>query len=111
MLAELGHCDAAEGERWRVVAHADVLEGPERVADDEGARGGGDQGVHRDRLLRGAWPSLERREPTICFVNSMSDLFHTIDATTRFLSVDPLREDLGRIAFTGVHWVIVGCES
>jgi hypothetical protein len=34
-----------------------VLEGAERVADGEGARGGGDQGVHRDMLLRGPWHS------------------------------------------------------
>ena len=34
----------------------DALEGAERVAGGEGARRGGDQGVHRDRLLRGAWP-------------------------------------------------------
>jgi len=38
-------------------AHSDALEGSERVAGDEGARGGGDQGVHRDSLLRGARPS------------------------------------------------------
>src|SRR4029453_1660859 len=56
VLAELGHGDAAEGERRRVVAQAAALEGAERVADCEGARGGGDQGVHRDRLLGGAWP-------------------------------------------------------
>ena len=30
----------------------DALEGAERVAGGEGARGGGDQGVHRDRLAR-----------------------------------------------------------
>jgi hypothetical protein len=57
VLAELGHGDAAEGERRRVVAQADVLEGAEHVADDEGARGGGDQRVHRERLLGAAWPS------------------------------------------------------
>jgi len=57
VLAELGHGDAAEGERGGVVAQADALKGAKRVADDEGARGGGDQGVQRDRLLRGAWPS------------------------------------------------------
>ena len=55
VLAELGHGDAAQGERRRVVAQGDALEGAERVAGDEGARGGGDQGVHRDRLPRGAW--------------------------------------------------------
>jgi protein gp37 len=32
-------------------------------------------------------------------------------AVTRFLSVEPLLEDLGRIDLTGIHWVIVGGES
>lgn len=120
---------------------------------------------------------LERRKPTVYFVNSMSDLFHekvpfeyirrvfdvmahapqhtfqvltkraermavfcrdvrvppnvwlgvsvenrkhgvpridvlrAIDATVRFLSVEPLLEDLGQIDLTDIHWVIVGGES
>lgn len=120
---------------------------------------------------------LERRKPTVYFVNSMSDLFHekvpfdyirrifdvmahaqqhtfqiltkraermakfcreidvpanawlgvsvenrkhgvpridvlrTIDAKVRFLSVEPLLEDLGAIDLEGIHWVIVGGES
>ena len=120
---------------------------------------------------------LERRKPTVYFVNSMSDLFHekvpfdyirrifdvmahapqhtfqvltkraermakfcrsievpanawlgvsvenrkhgvpridvlrTIDAKVRFLSAEPLLEDLGAIDLTGIHWVIVGGES
>ncbi len=32
-------------------------------------------------------------------------------ATTRFLSVEPLLEDLGSIELSGIHWVIVGGES
>ena len=120
---------------------------------------------------------LERRKPTVYFVNSMSDLFHekvpfeyvrrvfdvmarapqhkfqiltkraermaelcqsvevpanvwlgvsvenrkhgvpridvlrTVAARVRFLSVEPLLEDLGRIDLSGIHWVIVGGES
>ncbi len=120
---------------------------------------------------------LERRKPTVYFVNSMSDLFHekvpfdyirrifevmahapqhtfqiltkraermakfcrgievpanawlgvsvenrkhgvpridilrTIDAKVRFLSVEPLLEDLGAINLAGIHWLIVGGES
>lgn len=34
-----------------------------------------------------------------------------IKAKTRFLSVEPLLEDLGRIRLAGIHWVIVGGES
>ena len=120
---------------------------------------------------------LERRKPTIYFVNSMSDLFHEkvpfeyihqvfdvmarapqhtfqvltkragrmaefcrgiavpanvwlgvsvenrkhglpripilrgINAQVRFLSVEPLLEDLGGFDLSGIHWVIVGGES
>lgn len=120
---------------------------------------------------------LERRKPTVYFVNSMSDLFHEripfeyvervfeimekshwhtfqvltkrvnrmeafcrnrrvppnawlgvsvenrkhgvsrvevlrrIDATIRFLSIEPLLEDLGPLDLTDIQWVIVGGES
>src|SRR5262249_2230178 len=32
-------------------------------------------------------------------------------ASVRFLSVEPLLEDLGMLDLTGIHWVIVGGES
>lgn len=34
-----------------------------------------------------------------------------IQAKTRFLSVEPLLEDVGTLDLTGIHWVIVGGES
>lgn len=34
-----------------------------------------------------------------------------INAKTRFLSIEPLLENLGRIRLRGIHWVIVGGES
>lgn len=34
-----------------------------------------------------------------------------VPAKVRFLSVEPLIEDLGEIDLTGIHWVIVGGES
>lgn len=34
-----------------------------------------------------------------------------INAKTRFLSIEPLLEDLGRFSLRGIHWVIVGGES
>jgi protein gp37 len=120
---------------------------------------------------------IERRKPTVYFVNSMSDLFHEkvpfdyirqvfdvmlraqrhtfqvltkraermaefcrgvvvpqnvwlgvsvenrkhgvprigvlrgVDARVRFLSVEPLLEDLGGLDLAGIHWVIIGGES
>ena len=34
-----------------------------------------------------------------------------VDAKVRFLSVEPLLEDLGKLDLHGIHWVIVGGES
>lgn len=34
-----------------------------------------------------------------------------INAKTRFLSAEPLLEDLGKLNLKGIHWVIVGGES
>lgn len=39
------------------------------------------------------------------------ELLRDSPATVRFLSVEPLLEDLGRLDLTGIHWVIVGGES
>ncbi len=35
----------------------------------------------------------------------------SIPATIRFLSIEPLLEDLGEIDLRGIHWIIVGGES
>jgi protein gp37 len=35
----------------------------------------------------------------------------TIEAATRFVSVEPLIRPLGQVDLTGIHWVIVGGES
>ncbi len=40
----------------------------------------------------------------------LDDLKNT-PVTIRFLSIEPLLEDLGRIDLEGIHWVIVGGES
>ena len=39
------------------------------------------------------------------------DLLRDTPATTRFLSVEPLLEDLGQVNLDGIHWVIAGGES
>ncbi|MDF1588977.1 MAG: phage Gp37/Gp68 family protein [Gammaproteobacteria bacterium] len=39
------------------------------------------------------------------------EVLKTIPAKIRFLSVEPLLEDLGDVDFSGIHWVIVGGES
>jgi protein gp37 len=39
------------------------------------------------------------------------DLLRRVNAYVRFLSVEPLLADIGKIDLTGIHWVIVGGES
>jgi len=39
------------------------------------------------------------------------DDLRTVDSTVRFISAEPLLEDLGEINLTGIHWMIVGGES
>lgn len=39
------------------------------------------------------------------------DYLRNIDANIRFLSIEPLLEDIGKLNLTGIHWVIVGGES
>jgi len=39
------------------------------------------------------------------------DCLRQVDATIRFLSAEPLLENLGELDLTDIHWVIVGGES
>jgi protein gp37 len=39
------------------------------------------------------------------------DELRAVPAEVRFLSIEPLLEDLGKINLDGIHWVIVGGES
>ena len=39
------------------------------------------------------------------------DCLRKVNASVRFLSVEPLLEDVGKFDLTGIHWVIVGGES
>ncbi len=54
MLAQLGHGNAAQRQRRRVVAQSDPLERAEGVASSKSTRGGGDQGIHADSIHCGA---------------------------------------------------------
>ena len=68
-----------------------------------------EQFFHQHAVPDNAWlgVSVEDRQygkPRIC------DL-RRINAKTRFLSVEPLLEDIGNIILRGIHWVIVGGES
>ena len=39
------------------------------------------------------------------------DVLRTIKASVRFVSIEPLIGNVGRLNFDGIHWVIVGGES
>ncbi len=39
------------------------------------------------------------------------DELRKVNASVRFLSIEPLLEDLGRLDITDIHWAIVGGES
>jgi protein gp37 len=64
--------------------------------------------------------SFAAREPHIWWGVSVEDRKHGVPrigqlqstaAAVRFLSIEPLLEDLGQLDLTGIHWVIVGGES
>jgi len=58
---------------------------------------------------RNAWlgVSVEDKQYGLPRINYL----RTIKASVRFLSVEPLLEDLGKVDLYGIHWVIVGGES
>lgn len=58
---------------------------------------------------KNAWVgvSVENRKYALLRI----DALRQVDARVRFLSVEPLLEDLGVIDLTDIHWVIVGGES
>jgi len=39
------------------------------------------------------------------------DVLRTIEASVRFVSIEPLIGDVGTLNLEGIHWVIVGGES
>ena len=61
VLAELRHGNAAQGQRRRVIAQGNSLQSTDRVARSKSARGGGDQGVHDEKLCRKASQMQRRR--------------------------------------------------
>ena len=153
--------------------YAEVMARRLKAIGTPGYERGFDLSLHEKRLTQ----PLQRRVPTVYFVNSMSDLFHKdvpdsfldrvfeviratphhtfqiltkrasrlpryfasrdcpsnawlgvsvenrrngvpriaqlakVAARVRFLSVEPLLEDVGELNLAGIHWVIVGGES
>jgi protein gp37 len=63
----------------------------------------------RRTVPKNAWIGVSV-EDQICGLPRIDALRH-VNAHIRFLSVEPLLEDLGEIDLTDMHWVIVGGES
>jgi protein gp37 len=61
----------------------------------------------------GCWPSNVALGTTVEDIarKSRIDILRSIPARTRFLSIEPLLEDLGELDLSGIHQVIVGGES
>src|SRR6185437_14506648 len=51
--------------------------------------------------------SVENRKQGVPRISHLQ----TTPASIKFLSIEPLLEDIGRIDLTGISWVIVGGES
>ena len=51
--------------------------------------------------------SVEDRNYSVPRIDGLRE----VDARIRFLSVEPLLEDVGELDLTNIHWVIVGGES
>lgn len=65
--------------------------------------------IGKKKAPRNAWlgVSVEDREYGLPRI----DYLRKVKATVRFLSVEPLLEDVGKLDLTAIHWVIVGGES
>lgn len=61
--------------------------------------------VHRTHIWLGV--SVEDRRYGVPRI----DVLREVPAAVRFLSIEPLLEDLGALDLRGIHWVIVGGES
>ena len=65
-------------------------------------------GQYRDRYWENVWVGTTVEDRA---AKTRIDILREIPAVIRFLSVEPLLEDLGELNLTGIHWVIVGGES
>lgn len=65
-------------------------------------------GQYRERYWENVWigTTVEDRA-----AKTRIDILRGIPAAIRFLSVEPLLEDLGELDLTSIHWVICGGES
>jgi protein gp37 len=68
-----------------------------------------DSDLRTEAMLPNIWWGVSVEDRKHGF--SRIDLLRDAPATVRFLSIEPLLEDLGEMNLEGIHWVIVGGES
>lgn len=102
---------------WR--AKHPTLRSPYAMADHAAYIGGirkkGGEAINAMHRRTVAWPlpnvhlgvSVENRKHGLPRI----DHLRRVPAAVRFLSIEPLLEDLGTIDLAGIHWVIAGSES
>ncbi len=59
------------------------------------------------------WPENVYLGVTVCNASEKHkiDTLRKIPAAVRLVSLEPMLEDMGELDLTGIHWVILGCES
>jgi protein gp37 len=95
--------------RYRTIGERDDLEVRVCLSQADQIR------VPRGNIHYPAWPlpnvhlgvSVEDRKYGLPRVDEL----RKVPAAVRWLSIEPLLEDLGEIDLTGIHWVVVGGES
>lgn len=95
--------------RWRNLGHSPAMGGDHHVAISPGERIFDDSAFIPDaKFLPNVWlgVSVESRQ----FLPRIDEL-RTTPAAIRFLSIEPLLEDMGKLDLSGIDWVILGGES
>jgi protein gp37 len=100
----IGKADPWRPEAWEIIqqtpqhTYTVLTKRPERIADH----------LPADWPWPHVWLGVSIESPAYLW---RADLLREIPATIRFLSCEPLLEDLGTLDLTGIGWVIVGGES
>ena len=95
---------------WDVMMQADwhtyqiLTKRPEIMSEYIERRWGNRGGITTHHIWLGT--SVENQK-----AKSRIDILRKVKAKIRFLSLEPLLEDLGELNLEGIHWVIVGGES
>lgn len=88
---------------WRNLGYSPAMGGDHWVKVIAGEQRPGDQ-----NYLPNVWLGVSVEDQAN---KDRIDILRQTPAAIRFLSIEPLLEDIGELDLTGIHWVIVGGES